>query len=365
MNRRLRILFTTSNFDTAGSGKVIYDLIRGLDKNKFDVEIACGDNKGDFFKTIAALGLPIHVFETKTNYRPYSSLFKRIIDIARFFKTNDYNLVHSWQWSNDWTEAIAARLAGAKWIYTKKAMGFESKHWKIKSYLSHFIVTINDEMHTYFPNKKAQRLIPLGIDTEYYNPDHFSIKSETQPFHIITVANLVPVKGIEVLIQAIHDLNDLDLKLIILGDHDNEYGKKIEALTQTLGIQNQVVFHGKQPDVRPHLVEADLYVIPTLDEGRKEGMPMALVEAMSMAVPVLGSDISGIKFVLKDFQELLFKAGDSKELGRLISKLKSLSFDDRKRIGTDLRAYCIAHFTLQDFIDAHEHLYEQLLNDRL
>ena len=135
--------------------------------------------------------------------------------ISKFYKSHDFDIVHSWQWSNDWTEALAARLIGIKWIYTKKAMGF-NKHWKIKSFLANFIVTINDEMKQYFPNKKAQKLIPIGIDTDYYSPDHFE-KKPSNSFKIITVANLVPVKGIEVLIHAIHQLNDSEITLDILG----------------------------------------------------------------------------------------------------------------------------------------------------
>ena len=364
MTRRIRILFTTSNFNTAGSGKVIYDLINGLDNSKFDIEIACGSNNGDFFKTIESLGFPIHLFATKTTYRPYHKLLSRIYSISRFIKQNNYDIVHSWQWSNDWTEALATRLAGTKWMYTKKAMGFESKHWRFKSYLANFIVTINDEMQQYFPNKNAQRLIPLGIDTDYYSPKHFPKRHSNDQFHVITVANLVPVKGIEVLIQGIYELHDSNIRLTILGDNDNDYGHQMEAIIHNLGIQHQVAFLGKHPDVRPFISDADLYVIPTLDEGRKEGMPMALVEAMSMGVPVLGSDISGIKFVLKDFKELLFKAGDFKVLGALILKLKSLPLEERQRIGLNLRNYCITHFTLAAFIDAHETLYEQLLNNR-
>ena len=62
MNKRIKVLFTISNFNTAGSGKVVYDLVNGLDKKKFDIHIACGDNKGVFFKEAEALGLPIHIF---------------------------------------------------------------------------------------------------------------------------------------------------------------------------------------------------------------------------------------------------------------------------------------------------------------
>ena len=359
MNKRIRVLFTISNFNTAGSGKVVYDLVNGLDKTNFDVHIACGDNKGAFFKEVEALGLPIHIFETKTHYRPYYTLLFRVRRISRFYKTHGFDIVHSWQWSNDWTEALAARLIGIKWIYTKKAMGF-NKHWKIKSFLANFIVTINDEMKQYFPNKKAQKLIPIGIDTDYYSPESFEKKS-SEKFKIITVANLVPVKGIEVLINAIHQLNDSEITLDILGDCSNDYGQRMQQLCQTLGISNQVTFHGKKLDVRPYIAKSDMYVIPTLNQGRKEGMPMALVEAMCMGIPLLGSNITGINFVLKAFQDLLFEAGNIEALSQKIKHLKSLSHTERDEIGIQLRKYCIDNFSMETFISDHEALYTKLM----
>ena len=260
MSRKIKVLFTISNFNTAGSGKVVYDLVNGLDKSKFDIEIACEDSNGAFFKTMESLGLPIRIFRTKTHYRPYHTLLFRIWNISKFYKKHQYDLIHSWQWSNDWTEAMAARLIGIKWIYTKKAMGFRSKHWKIKSWLAHFIVTINDEMRDYFPNKKAQALIPLGIDTEYYCSDTFKKNktTNTSKFNIITVANLVPVKGIEVLLQAVKELNNASLHVTILGANDNDYGQEMMALSKALGIDNQVDFIGKQLDVRPYIAKSDL-----------------------------------------------------------------------------------------------------------
>lgn len=363
MDKKIKVLFTISNFNTAGSGKVVFDLVNGLDKNKFNIEIACEDSKGAFFKTVESLGVPIRIFTTKTNYRPYYSLLFRIWKISKFFKKNQYDLIHSWQWSNDWTEAVAARLVGVKWIYTKKAMGFKSKHWKIKSWIADFIVTINDEMHNYFPNKKAQALIPLGIDTDYYSPDGFdhANSSNTSFFNVITVANLVPVKGIEILIHAIKILNDPSIRLTVLGANDNDYGQKMIALSDELDMTGQIDFIGKKLDVRPYIAESDLYVIPTLNEGRKEGMPMALVEAMSMGVPLLGSNITGINFVLKDFKNLLFEAGNSEELALQINEIKSLSRAQRMAIGTKLRDYCKDHFTMKSFIDSHEKLYKKLI----
>src|SRR5690606_26552945 len=140
----------------------------------------------------------------------------------------------------------------------------------------------------YFPNKKAQKLIPLGLDTEYYNPALFQ-KKTTNVFKIITVANLVPVKGIEVLINAVKLLNNDKILLEIIGDDRTEYATELKKRVQELDLQKQILFLGKQVDVRPFLTQADLYIIPS----QKEGMPMALVEAMCMAIPVLGSDVSG------------------------------------------------------------------------
>ncbi len=361
LQRKIKILYTIPNFNTAGSGKVVYDLVKGLDKNLFEVEIACSSNKGAFFKEVEQLGIPIHIFETTSSYRPYLTLFSRIAKIRKFFKKHNFDIVHSWHWSSDWTEALAARWAGAEWIYTKKAMSWGNKHWKIRSYLANFIITINEEMRSYFPNKKNQQLIPLGVDTSYYSPHLFPIKPEaSETFTIITVANLVPVKGIEVLLKAIKLLNDPTIKLTVLGENTNEYGKQLERLCAALSLQDQVSFLGKKADVRSYVAASDLYVIPTLNEGRKEGMPMALVEAMAMAIPVLGSNISGINFVLRDFTELLFPANDEKVLAQKIIKLKQKTSANRVALGAKLRQAVIENYRLEIFLQRHQALYLKL-----
>ena len=77
-------------------------------------------------------------------------------------------------------------------------------------------------------------------------------------------------------------------------------------------------------DVRPYLALADLFIIPTKNEGRKEGMPIAPLEAMAMGKIVLGSNVSGVTDILKEFPENLFEAGNIKELERKIVKFKSM-----------------------------------------
>ena len=170
MPNKIKILFTIPNFDTAGSGKVVYDLVKGLDKNIFDPEICCFHNRGEYFKTIEKLGVKIHLFEFAKPYRPFISLPFRIFKIIRFFRKHKFDIIHSWHWSSDFTEPLAAKLAGVPFVYTKKSMGWGNKAWHWRSELSTKIIAINDDMMTQFFFKMTHKTtqIPLGIDINYF-----------------------------------------------------------------------------------------------------------------------------------------------------------------------------------------------------
>lgn len=353
---KLKILYTIPNFDTAGSGKVLHDLVQGINPENFEVAIACKHNKGAFFRNIEALGVPIYFIEHTIPLKPYYSFFSRLKPFKRFVNENNFDIVHSWNWSSDWTEVLASRMGGAKYIYTKKAMSWGNLHWKIKSFLSNFIITVNEEMKSFFPNKKNQLLIPFGIDTEYYNPDLFLKNKEVGIFKIITVANLVPVKRIEVLINAIHGLKKPNMYLDIIGDDKTDYANELKQQVIDLDLEKQVSFLGKHTDVRSFLANSDLYVI----SSEKEGMPMALIEAMTMKIPVLGADISGVNYVLKDFPQLLFEALNVEALSKEINAFYENSNNEREQIGQQLRDYSISHFSMSKFIEKHENLYMKL-----
>ncbi|MCC1484893.1 glycosyltransferase [Winogradskyella immobilis] len=360
MTKKTRVLYTIPNFDTAGSGKVLYDLAKGLDKTKFEVIIACTHNKGAFFKEVEDLGLPMHIIDATVPLRPYFSLISRVKPFKLFLKEQSIDIVHSWHWSSDWSEVLASRFANAKFVFTKKAMSWGNMHWKLRSFLSHFIITVNTEMKMFFPYKKQQQLIPFGLDTAYYNSDLFLKDDDCSVFKIITVANLVAVKGIETLVRAIKNTQKSDIFLKVIGDDKNEYANYLKNLVKGLGLENQISFLGKENDVRSFLAQADLYIIPS----KKEGMPMALIEAMAMQVPVLGSNIPGIHYILKDFENLLFEVENDDMLSEKILMMYHKSSEERTTIGKELRNYSEVHFSLNSFISAHETLYSNLARNR-
>lgn len=310
---KLKILYTIPNFDTAGSGKVVYDLVKGLNKEKFAPEILVMHKRGAFFKEIEKLGVPIHVFPYETEYYPLWSFPFRLRKVVKFFKKIKPDIIHSWHWSSDFSEALAAKLAGIKLVYTKKAMGWGNKAWKWKSILSTKVIAINKDMMTEFFNpmpKVNAAYLPLGLDTDVYKPQvyHSATAEKHQikknDFVVISVVNMVAVKGIEILIEAVIQSEISNIKLLLVGNDQSEYVEDLKA--KYLEHHPEIIFTGKQLEVQNYLSIVNVFVIPTKNEGKREGMPMAPVEAMSSGIPVIGSRVSGITDILEGFEEWIF-----------------------------------------------------------
>ncbi|GAA0747893.1 glycosyltransferase [Gaetbulibacter jejuensis] len=359
MTKRIKILFTIPNFDTAGSGRVVYDLIAGLDRTRFAPEICCFHGKGAYFETIKSLGVPIHFFEFTAPYRPFLSLPFRVWRIARFFKQHQFDVIHSWHWSSDFTEPLAARLAGVPFVYTKKAMGWGNRAWRWRSQLSRKIIAINTDMQPQFFSAMAEKVcyIPLGVAVDYFKPlpkryttPEGLVFSDTD-FVVVTVANLVPVKGIEVLLEAVGMLDDARVKVLVVGSTESAYARAL----QDQYASEQVHFVGKQLDVRPYLAVADVFVLPTLSIG--EGLPVALLEAMSSKRIAIGSKVSGIKDVLRLRTDLLFEAGQVSDLSSKIKRILEMSHKERGVLQKQMRLITLEDFKIESFVENHEKLY--------
>ena len=364
MSKKIKILFTIPNFDTAGSGRVVVDLVRNLNKEKFDPHICCTHTKGNYFKEVEKLGVPIHVMPFYTSYKPYFSLPYKIWKIARFFKKYQFNVIHSWHWSSDFTEPLAAKIARIPFVYTKKAMGWGNKAWHWRTMLSAKVIAINKDMIAEFLYPYLDKVVymPLGVDTEFFKPlskrNSLPNGLSFQPNDsvIVSVANLAPVKGIEILLQAILELDDLRIKVLVVGNNQNDYGillkKKFKA--------SNIFFIDKQIDIRPYLAVADIFVIPTKNEGRREGLPIAPLEAMASRRVVIGSRISGIKDILEDFQNCLFDPGDINQLKILLKEFIDKP-QELAEIGFKMRHHVESKFSLSNMIHEHELLYENFL----
>ena len=357
--KKIKILYTIPNFDTAGSGIPLLKIVNNLDKDYFEPQIACLHNKGQLFKEVEQSGIKINIVDLYKNARPITQMLKDCYTLSKVFKDIKPHLIHSYHYAADYTEPIATKMAGIKWIYTKKNMSWRGpsyRGWKLRSWLADGIICQNSDMlKDFFPRWSKVNLIPIGIDKGEYSfqPININVKKKWGILDndriIITVANLVPVKGVEILIEAFELLftSHPSWKLMIVGDATTEYGiKLINKYMKNRDLKDKIIFTGKQKNVRELLDLSEIYVQSTLNKGRMEGAPIAIQEAMANGKVVLGSNIPGIRDQLADFPQFLFNPGEVLDLKNKLVQYISNNIKQNIKIGEKFIDYAVSNYDL-------------------
>ena len=144
-------------------------------------------------------------------------------------------------------------------------------------------------------------------------------KMNVRNLKICTVANVsAKYKGHIYVFKAIKRLlkNGYDIKYYLVGNGDTE---RLNKYSKKLGIENNIFFVGSLPHekVFEKLKDMDIYIQPSLQEG----LPRALIEAMSLGLPAIGSNAGGIPELLDD--EMIFKKKKENQLFKIITRLNS------------------------------------------
>jgi glycosyltransferase involved in cell wall biosynthesis len=152
-----------------------------------------------------------------------------------------------------------------------------------------------------------------------------------------------------------------DVHLAVVGDDQSEYGALLKEKAQTIA-PDRIFFTGKVLNVVDYLRAADVFVLPTLNKGRQEGSPVSLLEAMACGVPVLASNVAGIRDQLNSCKELLFKPGDADALSKLLTDLFQKTTQESETLGRHLRTEVLRHLTIDTEVSRHSDFYLNVCN---
>lgn len=170
---------------------------------------------------------------------------------------------------------------------------------------------------------------------------------------VISVGRLSREKGHLFLIRSIPGVLEKypDTRFLLVGD--GALRPELEKEAETLDVSASVRFLGVRTDVPELLAAADLFVLPSLSEG----LPMALLEAMSMEVPVIATDVGGISRVVKDRQTgLLVPAGDP---GAIVNSINELLGNGAKRaqLAASGKELVLQDYSLEKMCEKYERLF--------
>jgi glycosyltransferase involved in cell wall biosynthesis len=208
-------------------------------------------------------------------------------------------------------------------------------------------------------------LIPNGVDPDKFSPAPELRPDPTQPERsIICVARLQYPKGIDVLLHAWARMMrasaewraQLKPRLVLVGEGPLQ--AQLERIAAELGIQDSVEFLGLRRDVITLLRQSWGFVMPS----RWEGMPNALLEAMSVGLPCIATRVSGSEDIVQDgVNGLLVEPEQPEELAQALRRVIA-DTELAQHLAQQAHATVLRDYQLSRIIDKCIALYRRVLS---
>ena len=181
-----------------------------------------------------------------------------------------------------------------------------------------------------------------------------------EPFILLSVGRLSPIKGIDIALQALRQIRDsgFDAALWIVGTGPEE--SRLRQLTQELGLTDHVKFHGFVNDPSSLFAEVDFLLQPST---LTEGVPNSMLEAMASGMPVIASRVGGIPEVITDKETgILVDPSDPRQIAdAVVTLIRDIEL--RKRISRTASEYVRKYYSAKAVTASLARLYESLLAD--
>lgn len=304
------------------------------------------------------------------------SNFRAIKEIRKITADGNYDIVHC----HTPVAAMCTRLAcrkqrkaGTKVIYTAHGFHFYKgaplKNWLLYypvewfcSFWTDMLITINKEDYArakkHMHAKQVEYVPGVGIDLQKFTSGRLS-KDEKDRLResvgvgkedkmLLSVGELNVNKNHAVVIQAIAALQNPNIHYSIAGSGDlHDY---LLNLAAELGISEQVHLLGFRNDVSDLYQAADLYIHPS----KREGLPVALMEAIASKAPAICSNIRGNTDLVGG--KALFETENVSQISEKINEyLSSDAYEEVERNYTTLRK-----FDIEKVIDKMKNIYRNI-----
>ncbi len=357
MIRVLELLTTTA---AGGGPRQVYDLARRLPRDAFEVTVAA-PRDGAFFERFRALGLA--VAEVRTDRLDPRALLATVALVRR----RRVDVIHSHGKGGGLHGRLAARLTGVPAVHT-----FHGIHWEhyppalaalylaLERRLARWTRTVISVSATQEAEARARRLvlpsrsalIANGVDLDEQDRlvasaplARAALGVAADALVLGTVARFDPVKRLDALVDALGTLARPRATLLLVGDGPER--DRVRHRAAEAGLDARVVFAGWLDEPARVFPAFDLYV----SASRKEGLPLALLEAMGAGLAVVATDVAGHRDVVRDGETgRLVPPDDPRALAAAAAELLDAP-ERRRRMGQAGRARVRAEFDIAAMVD--------------
>lgn len=345
----VKVLHVISSLEIGGAQRLLSDLLPLQKQQGLEVALlVLRSEENDFSRKIATAGVPILSLNAQSYRNPFLAI--KIRRIIRSYDVIHAHLVHAL-----YLCSLAARGLSLKLVYTEHSTYNNRRVHFILRPIERWIYGRYQKLISISPQTQQglQRwlqadddrflVINNGIDTKLFA----SIHQEMIPKSLIMVSRFVPSKDQKTVIRAMQ-LLDKDITLRLVGD--GETLSHCKQVAKACKVDDRVFFLGARTDVAELM--AGSYI--GIQSSKWEGFGLTAVEMMAAGLPVIASDVEGLKQVVEGAGEL-FPVGNYVALSEMVcdiindkekyasmakmSKERALRFD----ISQTVRAYSGAY----------------------
>jgi len=170
---------------------------------------------------------------------------------------------------------------------------------------------------------------------------------------LLMIAEYLPGKRHADALAALKKLNRTDVHLALAGTGPGEAA--IRDLSRKLGLESQVHMLGYRRDIPQLLAASNGFLLPS----EREGLPRSMLEAMALGVPLIGTDIRGVRDLLAHGAGLRVPVGDVSALANAMAVLANDSAKGRAM--GDAARKAVQEYSLDKLLRLHEQLYARVL----
>lgn len=373
----LHIVHGVISLGVGGLERLVLNMIPKALGSGHRVSILCLEDEGRLGKEAAEAGADVICLNKKVLT---GSQFRKIA--FETLQRIQPSIVHTHQIGAVWHLGPACRALSCPLIHSEHGNHFISKkslYSKIKHrifvslaarYVQQFCCVSSEiarEASRFGTvSKKKITLVNNGIETECRTvPDHiFKLRSEFGISHacqvIGTVGRLAEVKRQDILIKAFYLLKQSlsESKLLIVGDGDEKVS--LQNLAMELKIADSVIFAGYQSKPDLFLSMMNVFALTS----RSEGLPVSILEAWRKSLPVVASNVGGVKNLISHGSNgLLFEPGDFVAASNLLS---SVLLDDKLAtiLGKNGKDCLVKEYSLDQMNENYWSKYQLALQSR-
>lgn len=368
----IKVLYVHSSLGLGGAQSVRYMFLKHLDSKLFDIRICCLGQKGEFGRKIEELGYRVDTF----NKGDGLFCFLTTLKLYRYLKKNDFNIIHSSLFYANYHAALASIFVRAPFLVTEEH-GEHNLHWKKRYFVyriigrwiakrSKLIICCSDfvkegvQKMYYVSDKNVLVLKNLVEDKRVeIKRSREAVRAELNiPFDALvagTVSSLYWVKNQKILIDIVSQSDKDKLFLVIAGD--GPLKNELIEYAQKKGVISKVRFLGWRKDVPDILNALDVFMLPSISEG----LPICLLEAMSIGLPCIASRVGGVEEVLKDGETgITVSANNIDDFPQALKRI----INNRElglKLGSAARSYVMDYFQPVHYVNKVIDRYRELI----